>query len=104
MNEARIFEDLAPPADGWQRLVTRRDAAPWGRGLGVPFALAATLAIVAVLIRPQPPELDVPWSGGRLVAQRSAGAGLQRVAQGSATALPTDDPRVRLYWVQTSNE
>jgi hypothetical protein len=34
------------------------------------------------------------------VAQPSAGAGLHRVADANATALPTDDPQVRLYWLQ----
>jgi hypothetical protein len=103
MNEERILENLLPPAGGWQRLVARRDAAPSWRRLGVPLAMAATLAMVVMLIRPQPAELDVPWSGGRLVAQPSAGAGLHRVADADATALPTDDPQVRLYWLQKAD-
>lgn len=103
MNEERILELLAPPAGGWQRLVARRDAVPPRQRLGVPLALAATLAMVVFFVRPQPAEIDVPWSGGRLVAQPSAGAGLQRVEDGKATVLPTDDPQVRLYWLQDSS-
>ena len=100
MNEERILAQLAPPAGGWQRLLTRRDTPPRGRQLGLPLAASVALALVLLLVLPRPHELQLPWNGGRLVAQPSEGVGLRDVAHGRATPLPSDDPRVRFYWLQ----
>lgn len=102
MNEERVLAQLAPPPGGWQRLLTRRDAPAPGRGqqFGVPLATAAALALVVLLLRPQTHELHLPWNGGRLIAQPSEGVALRVGEQGRATAQPSDDPRVRFYWLQ----
>ncbi len=104
MNNERVLNELSPPVGGWQRLIARRDAVPQERGWRLPLATAAALALVVILIRPQPVELQLPWESGRLVGQRSEGAGLQQVSGRQATALPSDDPRVSFYWLQATND
>lgn len=100
MSPERILGDLDPPSGGWQRLVARRDAARPEKGIGLPLATAAVLALAVFLLRPQPPqELQLPWTGARLLDQPSAGIGLQQVGGGEVTPLPSGDERVRLYWV-----
>ena len=100
MNEDRILTELAPPVGGWQRLLTRRDVPPRDQLLALPLAAAVTLALVLLLVLPQTAELHLPWIGGRLVAQPSEGVDLRIMDHGRATELPSDDPRVRFYWLQ----
>jgi hypothetical protein len=99
MSEDRILAQLAPPPGGWQRLLTRRDTPPRGQLLS-PLAATVALALVLLLVLPRPHELQLPWNGGRLVAQPSEGVGVRDVAHGSVTPLPSDDPRVSFYWLQ----
>ena len=101
MTEDRFFTQLAPPPGGWQRLLTRRDAPPPGRQrLGLPLAATAALTLALLQVLPRPHELQLPWSGGRLVAQPSDGVALRVEEQSRATALPSDNPRVHFYWLQ----
>ncbi len=101
MSEERILGDLAPPSGGWQRLVARREAVRPAKGLGLPVATAALLALATFLLRPQSPqELQLPWNSARLMDQPSRGVGLQRVGGAEITAIPSGDERVRLYWVE----
>jgi hypothetical protein len=104
MSDERILNELSPPARGWQRLLARRDAAPQPQGWRLPLATAAALALVVFLIRPKPAVLQLPWESGWLVGQASEGAGLQQVNGKQATALPSDDPQVRFYWLQDTGE
>lgn len=103
MNSERVLNDLSPPLGGWQRLITRRDTASKDYGWGVPLAAAAALALVVLLIRPQAQDLQLPWESGRLLQQQSEGVGVQDANGTPATALPSDDPRVRLYMLQETN-
>ena len=103
MNEDRILQQLAPPSGGWQRLLARRDRQSGWEGIGLPLATASALILVLLLVQPQTRDLQLPWNGGRLVAQPSEGVGLRVVTQGRAIALPSDDTRVQLYWLQDTN-
>lgn len=100
MSEQPLLHDLAPPPGGWQRLRARRDASHADKGLGVPLATAAVLALATFLLRPQSPQvLHLPWDSARLTAQPAKGVALQGVGA-EATPLPSTDPQVQLYWVQ----
>jgi hypothetical protein len=101
MTDDRILEQITPPPGGWQRLASRRDAPRPEKGLGLPLAATAVLALAAFLLRPQSPQaLQLPWNSARLLAQPSEGAGLRRVGGAQVTSIPSDDARVRLYWVE----
>ncbi len=100
MNDERLLQRLTPPEGGWQRLVARRDTRGNGFRLALPLAVATALSLVVVLLRPPPQELSLPWNGGRLVSQPSDGVGVQSLTNAKATALPSSDPRVLIYWVQ----
>jgi hypothetical protein len=102
MSQERFLKVIAPPAGGFQRLVSRRDAPSGGMELGLPMAAAATLAVVVFLLRPEVRELPLPWEASRLTNQPSEGVGLQQVNGARSTPLPSSDPRVHLYWLQVS--
>ena len=103
MNEERLLDDITPPPGGWQRLVARRDTLSRGPGLALPLAAAAVLAVVVILVRPQPRELQIPWDAARLTAQPSEGIGLKGIRGAQATQVRSDDPRVHFYWLQTTS-
>ena len=67
----------------------------------MPLAAATTLVLVFVFARPEARVLQLPWNGGRLVAQPSEGAGLREVAKGQITPMPSADPDVQFYWLTT---
>lgn len=101
MSDERILHDIAPPSGGWDRLIARHNRTRPEKGLGLPMAMAASMAIAAFLLRPQSPrELQLPWESARLLAQPSQGLGVQRVGGAEAAPIPSSDPRVRFYWVQ----
>jgi hypothetical protein len=102
MSEQHFLDDITPPPGGWQRLLARRDALSREPGLGIPLAAAAVLAVVVVLVRPQPRELQIPWDAARLTDQPSEGVGLKSVRGAQATQLMSDDPRVHFYWLQST--
>src|SRR6478609_6133156 len=102
MNEERLLDDITPPPGGWQRLVARRDTLSREPGLALPLAAAAVLAVVVILVRPQPRELQIPWDAARLTAQPSEGIGLKGIRGPRETKLMPIDPGVLFYWLQTT--
>ena len=101
MSEQPLLLDLVPPPGGWERLNARRDTAHPGKGLGLPLATAAVLALATFLLRPQSPEaLQLPWDSARLIAQPAKGVGLRHLGGAEVTFLPSTDPQVSFYWVQ----
>jgi len=98
MNEPqRVLRNLSPPPGGWQRLLARRDAPPRWVRQWLPLAAggAGTLLLLALLM-PQP-QLNVQWPGAR-----AAGADLVPLDRQRISQLPSDDPRVRLYWLEAA--
>ena len=102
MSEQRLLEMLTPPPGGIGRLLARKDASQTASrpGLGLPLAMAASLAALTFAMRPQAHELTIAEEGGRLIGQAPAATRGARVAGARALALSSDDPRVRIYWLE----
>jgi hypothetical protein len=87
-----------PPAGGWERLLARRGASngmqPW---LPLVAGCASTMLLLLLLVPPL--KLQLPWSGARLVGERSEGIAVRPLGPQRVTPLPTDDPYVRIYWM-----
>lgn len=100
MNEDQpLLRPLRPPAGGRERLLARRDAAQ-GLQSWLPLlaGCASTLALLLLLVPPL--KLQVPWSGARLVGERSEGVAVRPLGQQRVTPLTTRDPGVRIYLLE----
>lgn len=97
----KLLPVLNPPSGGWQRLQARRESRSSTVIEWLPLAsgslAAAVLAAVFLMNRN---DLRMPFNGARLMGERSQGVGLRMLDQRQTTALPSDDPNVRLYWVE----
>lgn len=98
MNESSPFlQNLEPPAEGWERLVQRRDKESW------PIPAAALTGAVAVLVTaifwPHRPPIEFKSNGARLIGEHSQGITLRMLDGRQTTALPSEDPNVELYWI-----
>ncbi|MET0282259.1 MAG: hypothetical protein ABW278_14205 [Steroidobacteraceae bacterium] len=103
MSEHRVLSHITPPSGGWQRLLARRDIRRTPAGFALPLAAAASLTAFLIVAVPQRQQLQIPWSGGRLVAQRSEGPGVH-LPHGRATPLPSADPEVQIYWLENTEQ
>jgi hypothetical protein len=90
---------LDPPAGGWERLLSRRDAESWESWLTPAAAALASAAAVIVLAvswpHRHPLELDV--SGARLVGKHSDGTTVRMLDGRQAIAQSSGDPNVQVY-------
>ena len=96
MNEPQgVLRKLSPPSGGWERLLARRDAEPRWVQRWLPLAAGGvvTMLVLGTLV-PQP-RLEVSWQGVRGVGADVVPLDTQRIAP-----LPSEDPRVRLYWME----
>jgi hypothetical protein len=99
MNESdRVLPVLEPPPGGLARLLARRDArrvrwAPqwWALTAGV----AAAVAWAAILSGET--EIQMRFSGARLIGERSQGVSAPILEGGTAVPLPSSDANVRIY-------
>jgi hypothetical protein len=100
MNEPdKLLRRLSPPGGGWDRLLARRDAPPrWARQW-LPLAAGGAVALVLLAMLLPQPRHDVPWPRAQGV---DVGAGVVPLDQQRVTPLPSDDPRVRLYWMEAA--
>jgi hypothetical protein len=99
MSEPHILlRKLSPPSGGWERLLARRDAAPGWVRKWAPLAAGSVVAVLVLGTVMPRPRLDVSWPGAR-----GAGAAVVSVSGQRLQPLPSDDPRVRLYWLEGAN-
>jgi hypothetical protein len=96
----KLLPWLSPPTGGWERLRARRESPAsavisW-RPLVSGVLAATALMTVFVLNRN---DLQMQFNGARLMGERSQGVGLRMLDNRPSTALPSEDPNVRLYWV-----
>jgi hypothetical protein len=102
MNESeRFLHVLEPPPGGLARLLARRNAqqvrwAPqwWALAAGA----AAAMAWAAILSGET--QIQMRFSGARLIGERSEGLSAPVLEGGTAIALPSSDANVRIYRVE----
>ena len=96
----RLLPSLDPPPGGWQRLLRRRDAdADW---LMPSAALASAIVAVVVAFNwPHRHPIELPLNGARLIGERSEGTTLRMLDNRKAVELPSGDPNVSAYWIET---
>jgi hypothetical protein len=70
--------------------------------------LAALTSAVAVVVfafpRPHRHPIELKLNGARLVGERSQGTALRMLDNRQIAALPSDDPNVKLYWIERGGE
>jgi hypothetical protein len=96
----KLLPVLSPPPGGWERLQARRESFSSTVVEWLPLVsggLAAT--VLAAVFLASRNEVRMPFNAARLMGERSEGVGLRMLDQRQMTALPSDDPNVRLYWV-----
>jgi hypothetical protein len=104
----KLLPLLSPPPGGWERLRARRDSSPGNRPTitEIPWlplvsgSLAATVLMTVFVLNRD--DLRMPFSGARLMGERSQGIALQMLDNRPSTPLPSGDPNVRLYWIGPS--
>jgi hypothetical protein len=98
MNEQPgVLRNMTPPSGGWERLLARRDVPPRWAQQWLPLVAGGAVSLLLLGMLVPQPKLDVAWPDAR-----GAGAGMDVVPldQQRVRPLPTDDPRVHLYWME----
>jgi hypothetical protein len=98
----RILTLLEPPPGGWERLRARRDSASRWAPSWWALASGSAAALVWLAIAPGHAQIQMQLSGARLIGERSQGVDLQILENGHAVALPSTDPNVRIYLVDST--
>jgi hypothetical protein len=100
----RFLRTLEVPPGGWQRLIRRRDAesGSWLMPLASLTCAVAVMVFVAPWLDQRPIELEL--SAARLVGERSTGVPLQLLDGRKMVALPSRDPNIRVFWVETHRQ
>ena len=101
MNESdRVLPVLEPPPGGLARLLARRDSPLRAGPQWWALAAGAAAAVVWTAILPGQTEIRMPFSGARLIGERSQGVSAPVLEGGRAVALPSSDVNVRIYRVE----
>ena len=96
----RTLPVLEPPAGGWERLLARRDQNSRWAPSWPALAAGSAAALVTIAVLTGRSDLKMPPIGARLIGERSQGIGLRTLDEARARPLPSDDPNVRLYWIE----
>jgi hypothetical protein len=99
----RMLSLLEPPPGGLERLRARRDSADRWAPSWWALASGSAAALAWLAVATGHSELRMQLAGARLVGESSQGVELQILENGHAVALPSVDPKVRIYWIKSAN-
>ncbi len=96
----RFLRTLDAPPGGWQRLIRRRDTET--ESWLMPLASLTCAIAVMVFVAPWPDRrpIELELSAARLVGERGTGVPLQMLDGRKMVAMASDEPNVRLFWVE----
>jgi hypothetical protein len=100
--EDRMLTVFEPPPGGWERLRARRSSATGWAPSWWALATGGAAALAWLAVASGQTELRMPLSGSRLLGERSRGVDLQILDNGHAVAVPSSNPNVRIYMVQST--
>jgi hypothetical protein len=99
----RMLPLLEPPRGGWARLRARRDATIRWSPSWWALASGSAAAVVWLMIASGQTDVRMPLTGARLVGEPSQGAGVQLLQSGHAVSVPSADPNVQIYWIESAD-
>ena len=99
----RLLPVIDPPPGGWSRLRSRRDSRASRAPSEWPLVVGGACALLSLaLVMNRGDVIRMQLNGSRLMGERSQETGLRMLDGSRVTSLPSDDPNVRLYWVESS--